>query len=393
MKTHHNIYDEAGLIRKALTGELTEDEKPLADSLLEDGRMKRVYEELSDGRVLKEELDMLSRFSGEKAYEQFCFRRQASRRRRIYRMVAVAAVCVLALGGVMWLYRPVDRQSRQIVAVAPMNPGVKQARLILASGEEVTVARGENGNIREQGVNISYENGELVYRKESGTKNQQAYNELQVPRGGECCITLDDGTKVWVNAQSSLKYPVAFLGGKREVVLEGEAFFEVTRDSRPFVVKTSYGEVKVLGTSFGVSAYGEDEVSYTTLVTGKVSVDNATAKKPVVIRPGEQVVTLKDGRMNRRKVNVEEYVGWKDGNYVFCGQRLETIMNTLQRWYNISVEYRAEELKDLLFTGSLNRYDDVNVFFNALKSTRDVLYHVEGKKVTLYKSFTNQSNL
>lgn len=232
-------------------------------------------------------------------------------------------------------------------------------------------------------MNIKYENGEISYETER-VSTEIVYNELEVPRGGECIITLDDGTRVWVNAETRLKYPVTFVGENREVILEGEAFFDVVKNEKPFIVKTSFGDVRVLGTSFGINAYVDAPESYTTLVRGKVSVETGTSD-PLVIQPGEQVVTSKDGKMIRQEVDVEEFVGWKDGMYVFREKHLGDIMKTLERWYNISVLFEEEELRGLLFTGNLKRYDDINVFFDALTRTGDIKYRVDGNHVILYK--------
>ena len=136
----------------------------------------------------------------------------------------------------------------------------------------------------------------------------------------------------------------------------------------------------MLGTAFGISAYASEPESYTTLVRGKVSVERE-GMKPVVILPGEQVVTFKDGKMIKQEVDVEE----KDGIYVFKEKSLGEIMKTLERWYNISVDFQDKSLVDLPFTGNLKRYDDINVFFDALTRTGDMKYRVEGNQVILFK--------
>ena len=187
-----------------------------------------------------------------------------------------------------------------------------------------------------------------------------------------------------INSESTLHFPVEFSSENREVYLEGEAFFDVVKNEKPFIVKTSFGDVRVLGTSFGINAYVDAPESYTTLVRGKVSVEREGGE-PVVILPGEQVVTSKDGKMIKQQVDVEEFVGWKDGIYVFKEKSLGEIMKTLERWYNISVDFQEKSLVDLPFTGNLKRYDDINVFFDALTRTGDMKYRVEGNQVILFK--------
>ena len=374
MMKKKNIYDDASLIKKSLIKDLSDKEQKELDQLLDDQSLQDVYKELSDRGYLKKQFMEYEKYSSQKAYREFKERRGHSGRIRIVRWVAVvAAVWVLALGVTLWMtFGKKENVAPLPVASKIIPAGEKKATLTLADGTEVHVEEITAQVLQEKGMNIEYRNGEIVY------------NKLEVPRGGECMIKLDDGTKVWVNAETKLKYPVAFVGDRREVVLDGEAFFDVAKNEKPFIVKTSFGDVRVLGTAFGISAYASEPESYTTLVRGKVSVEREGIK-PVVILPGEQVVTSKDGKMIKQQVDVEEFVGWKDGIYVFKEKSLGEIMKTLERWYNISVDFQEKSLVDLPFTGNLKRYDDINVFFDALTRTGDMKYRVEGNQVILFK--------
>ena len=374
MMKKKNIYDDASLIKKSLIKDLSDKEQKELDQLLDDQSLQDVYKELSDRGYLKKQFMEYEKYSSQKAYREFKERRGHSGRIRIVRWVAVvAAMWVLALGVTLWMtFGKKENVAPLPVASKIIPAGEKKATLTLADGTEVHVEEITARVLQEKGMNIEYRNGEIVYHK------------LEVPRGGECMIKLDDGTKVWVNAETKLKYPVVFVGDRREVVLEGEAFFDVAKNEKPFIVKTSFGDVRVLGTAFGISAYASEPESYTTLVRGKVSVEREGIK-PVVILPGEQVVTFKDGKMIKQEVDVEEFVGWKDGIYVFKEKSLGEIMKTLERWYNISVDFQDKSLVDLPFTGNLKRYDDINVFFDALTRTGDMKYRVKGNQVILYK--------
>ena len=384
MKNHKNIYYNASLIRKAITNKLNDPEQQEFNKLMEDIQMKKLVDELKDGQAIKEGLDEMDQFSADKAFKRFCSRQKKSRRLLIYRFTSYAVACMLALGFGLWLYQS-DFLKEDVVAteIAAVTPGTNQATLILANGQEVLLGQGKESSIKEKGADITCQNGELKYRKQKETK-ELVFNELRVPMGGECAITLDDGTKVWINAGSRLKYPVSFNDKVREITLEGEAYFEVTKDSRPFIVKTLYNQVKVLGTSFGITAYENEQISYTTLVTGKVAVKNEQNQE-IQINPGQQVMADNNGKMLKREVDVDEYVGWKSGKYHFRNQRLETIMNTLERWYDIEVEFENEKLKDILFTGKLNRYDDLNLFLDALNLTGDLSYRKDEKNLIIYK--------
>lgn len=386
MMKNKNIYDDASLIKKSLIKDLSDKEQKELDQLLDDQSLQDVYKELSDRGYLKKQFMEYEKYSSQKAYREFKERRGHSGRIRIVRWVAVvAAVWVLALGVTLWMtFGKKENVAPLPVASKIIPAGEKKATLTLADGTEVHVEEITAQILQEKGMNIEYRNGEIVYHKSEEKTTEVVYNKLEVPRGGECMIKLDDGTKVWVNAETKLKYPVTFVGDRREVVLEGEAFFDVAKNEKPFIVKTSFGDVRVLGTAFGISAYASEPESYTTLVRGKVSVEREGIK-PVVILPGEQVVTSKDGKMIKQQVDVEEFVGWKDGIYVFKEKSLGEIMKTLERWYNISVDFQEKSLVDLPFTGNLKRYDDINVFFDALTRTGDMKYRVEGNQVILFK--------
>ena len=386
MMKKKNIYDDASLIKKSLIKDLSDKEQKELDQLLDDQSLQDVYKELSARGYLKKQFMEYEKYSSQKAYREFKERRGHSGRIRIVRWVAVvAAVWVLALGVTLWMtFGKKENVAPLPVASKIIPAGEKKATLTLADGTEVHVEEITAQILQEKGMNIEYRNGEIVYHKSEEKTTEVVYNKLEVPRGGECMIKLDDGTKVWVNAETKLKYPVAFVGDRREVVLEGEAFFDVAKNEKPFIVKTSFGDVRVLGTAFGISAYASESESYTTLVRGKVSVEREGIK-PVVILPGEQVVTSKDGKMIKQQVDVEEFVGWKDGIYVFKEKSLGEIMKTLERWYNISVDFQEKSLVDLPFTGNLKRYDDINVFFDALTRTGDMKYRVEGNQVILFK--------
>ena len=386
MMKKKNIYDDASLIKKSLIKDLSDKEQKELDQLLDDQSLQDVYKELSDRGYLKKQFMEYEKYSSQKAYREFKERRGHSGRIRIVRWVAVvAAVWVLALGVTLWMtFGKKENVAPLPVASKIIPAGEKKATLTLADGMEVHVEEITAQILQEKGMNIEYRNGEIVYHKSEEKTTEVVYNKLEVPRGGECMIKLDDGTKVWVNAETKLKYPVTFVGDRREVVLEGEAFFDVAKNEKPFIVETSFGDVRVLGTAFGISAYASEPESYTTLVRGKVSVEREGIK-PVVILPGEQVVTSKDGKMIKQQVDVEEFVGWKDGIYVFKEKSLGEIMKTLERWYNISVDFQEKSLVDLPFTGNLKRYDDINVFFDALTRTGDMKYRVEGNQVILFK--------
>ena len=190
-----------------------------------------------------------------------------------------------------------------------------------------------------------------------------------------------------MNADSELKYPVEFSDGKRIVDLKGEAYFEVHKDSlRPFVVRVNGAEVTVLGTSFNVNTYGDDGQIYTTLVNGAVRVSSVKNGQAEVLKPGMQsVMDVQSGQLTVREVDVEPYVAWREGRFVFRAMTLDLIMRQLQRWYDFEVFYQNPELKDYEFRGVIKRDMDLDKVLSVIKVTTNVDFEVKGKVITIIK--------
>jgi len=227
----------------------------------------------------------------------------------------------------------------------------------------------------------------LPKENKPGGHQDIVYNKLSIPRGGEYRVELEDGTMVWINSASCLRYPVVFSDDIREVYLEGEAYFEVQRDvNRPFVVYSGAQKVTVLGTSFGISCYADETNDYTTLVDGKIKVDFEQEKQSFVLEPGMQIEYNKESRIAmEKKVDVAEFVAWKDGKYVFLQKRLEDILFTLSRWYDFEVFYRNEEVKEVLFSGELKRFDDFSYLLRLIERTSDVKFIIDKKIIQVMR--------
>ena len=254
------------LMRKAYSETLQDGEQEEFEEVLENKALRDVYSEIGDDDYLEKHFARYEKFSPEKAYETFRLNQRKSRFRLILRRVSVAACFILPLlGAGMWMLLQKEQVESPVVLAKKENVQLK-----LSDGRIVNVSTGNENEIQEQGgLKVRLENGQLSYKQDSVGKSELVYNELIVPQGGECYVVLDDGTRVWVNAGSRIKYPVRFSGKERVVTVKGEAYFDVTKDGRPFVVETNLGKVNVLGTSFGVMAY-ENEAVLTTLVSGKL---------------------------------------------------------------------------------------------------------------------------
>lgn len=224
------------------------------------------------------------------------------------------------------------------------------------------------------------EGNTLVY-PETDTTTAPVYHKITIPRGGEYILRLADGTRVWLNSETELEYPVVFTKKQRQVFLKGEAYFEVAPDSlHPFIVKTEQQNLRVLGTSFAIRAYANESVILTTLETGKVNIHSKGQE--VILTPGEQSC-LKDGNLTVAKVNTTLFTAWHKGIFIFQDQPLENILNTLARWYNIDIFYTNENLKDIHFTGELKRYDRIQDFLCKLEILEKVRFTIKGRTVTV----------
>lgn len=322
----------------------------------------------------------------EKDWESFLQKRKGKRLRSPFWRYAAVAILLLAIGGgiIQMLNQP--ETFTEISHSPEVSPGLNKARLILANGQEIDLSYTDSlRQIDEDGgVRILNQAGEISYEKENVIPGSAiAYNTLDIPRGGEYSLILSDGTKVWLNAESVLKYPVAFSGEQRMVELSGEAYFQVTADeNHPFIVRTKMADVKVYGTSFNVCAYPDDHCFHATLETGKISVSRDG--ETYVLEPGEQATAVDTERsVHVGRVNVNAYCSWRNGNFIFEEESLESILNRLSRWYDVNVFYQNEALKGLHFTGDLGRYEDFGKVLSFLEMTMKVKFTVKGHTITV----------
>lgn len=303
-----------------------------------------------------------------------------------------AASVILLLGAAayfMYVRKPADRA--EIVQKAdPADikaPTGNRATITLAGGNIVYLDSVNNGTIAsQQNINvIKTEDGKLVYQSAKLTAQgaQLLYNTLTNPRGSRPIdMTLSDGSRVWLNAGSSLTYPVAFLGNERKVTITGEAYFEVTHDlSKPFIVSREHMEVTVLGTHFNVNAYDDEADVKITLLEGSVRVANGTDSK--TIRPGGQA-QVKDEIKIANDVDLDRVMAWKNGYFNFEGAGLAETMRQLERWYDIKVQY-ANGIPDIHFEGRMSKDIDLAGLLRILKDSEVKFRMEEGRTLVVYK--------
>jgi len=277
-----------------------------------------------------------------------------------------------------------------------IKPGGNKATLTLADGSKISLTDATNGVIaRQAGLSITKtKNGEIIYTITSPAieKAENLYNTIETPRGGQYQVNLPDGTKVWLNAESSLKYPTAFGSSGRQVELKGEGYFEVAKllnkngGRIPFKVNSEIGEgrnqqVEVLGTHFNINAYRDEPNNKTTLLEGKVRILNLGSLASGILKPGQQsVIAASSPSVLVRNVDAEDAVTWKDGFFSFNDENLQTIMNKISRWYNVDIAYRGAKM-DKLFGGRISRFNSVNEVLETLQATGDVHFKIEERRI------------
>lgn len=314
------------------------------------------------------------------------YRGKGRNRKRLpaWRWVA-AAVLPLLLGGTLWMILREEKEVLVAGVIPEIEAGTPRAVLLMEQGERVDLSLVAGDTILDKGnVRIRLDSSKSVtYEQVSETPAKVEYNTIIVPRKGEYQLVLADGSKVYLNSESRLRFPTRFEGKERRVYLEGEGYFEVTKDSaKPFIVEARGLDVRVLGTSFNVNAYVSERAIRTTLVSGKVRVGDRLTGKGEVISPGQQV-EWKDGVFTTKEVDISIYTAWIDGKFYFEGATLEEIAAQLERWYDIDFFFTSEKLKHFAFAGVINKEYSANKIFSIIEKTTRVRFNVNGRVVTV----------
>lgn len=293
---------------------------------------------------------------------------------------AAAVIIMLIAGGYFGLFN--NRNKNNIsVAKQEIIPGGNKAILTLSNGRQINLTDASSGSIADQSGSkiIKSKDGEIVYRNNAPTDGI-AYNTVATPKGGQYSIILPDGTKVMLNAQSSLKYPTAFKGEIRLVELSGEAYFEVVHNSRqPFRVRVNGQLIQDIGTQFNVNAYNDEPEVKTTLLEGSIKV--SSNKQSLLIAPGEQAVSDNTGTLRLKKlVDIEKVVAWKNGNFQFDNDDIYAIMRQLSRWYDVDIRYEGD-FSGRKFSGMVSRYANFENALDIMQSSDEVHFKTVGKTV------------
>lgn len=394
MNKANEQFEISEILSRAIAGELNEEEQEKLRLWLEASERHRdLYHRLCSPETAQQKAAAYKRLDSRTALDELlrekALRRRLFLRRRLLRMASAAAVValVITVGAYFYIHRSDEKLPLVQNEIPVIRAGKPKAILTLASGETMKLSEKTPLQIEQEGLAvIRSDSGLLQYQVTAENPNAGArqYNRIEVPRGGEFTLALSDGTKVWLNADSRLRYPVAFTGETRQVYLEGEAYFEVSHDARhAFIVSTDRANVTVYGTSFNVMDYAGEQEMQVTLVNGSVGVDATAGGHRLKLLPGEQA-TLESGRLSKERVNVSRYVSWREGKVVYVSTPLEEMMREMARWYDVDIVFVREQARHILFTGEFIKYDDFNEVLDVLRTTQEVNARVEGRTVMIY---------
>ena len=368
------------IIMKQLASEmLSEDEKAYFEEWYKNPSHQEYFRELLKIRSGVIAYSVKDRIDCGKAWRKIRPVRKISRIRQVMKYVAIMLLplCV----GLLLFIR--EQKKEQVVYVEPtVRPGGKLAVLTLSTGEQIELARSVSA-MSEQGAEISNSMGnELVYKQVGDMAPvKEVYNTISVPRG-EYKIVLADGTTVWLNSDSDIRFPVTFSGDKRQVELQGEAYFEVAKNvEKPFIVKINDYNIRVTGTQFNVRNYSGENVA-TTLVEGSVQLERG--KEVQKMYPGQQAL-LVNGQLVVKKVDVVDVIGWREGTFSFKEVRLEDIINELARWYDFDVYYQDTDVKNYHFTAWFRRNASIEEVIEVLEKTKKIKMKLDGKTLIVQK--------
>ncbi len=370
-----NISD---LITRFLKGTLNDAERVMLDKWLETPRNKKLFNEITEKQNLIDQTNLLDKFKVSEAWDNI--EQQIRPKRTIKNWVTYAAAVLVPLVLFISVYQLTDDVSKRkdYAKVYEIKPGENKAVLTLHDGSTLEVANADTLiNIRKSGTSIDLDSLAADYTANKNKLDKELrYNTMITSRGREFSLTLEDGTKVWLNAASQLRYPERFLGNTREVYVQGEVYFEVAKDkNRPFYVHFDNRKVEVLGTAFNVRCYKDEEADAVTLIEGSVALK--TDQKSVILSPDEQaIISHSTDELAVEPVNASIYAAWKDRKFVYNNSKLESILNDMARWYQLNVFYQNESMKFKRFSLSTNRYDSIEEMLEVLEATNKVKFEI-----------------
>lgn len=405
MKQPGSYFEIAALITKYLEGKLSPEESAKLQGWVDESkRHQRIWERLINPDYLESHLhfwenketaeywkQLEKSLGGEEGTSGIISLKKIFTKGLRYAAVIIPLVLLCGAGWYLMNRRHTVEVAnhQEILAGVHIMPLGKVAQLILGNGKVISLNDSLQKIITEKdGTKVTNGTNAVSYLSGNDNSSKIVYNTLITPRGGEYEIVLADGTRVWLNAASSLHYPVQFSGKERKVSLSGEAYFEVAKDEKhPFVVNAGNTDVTVLGTKFDISAYNDDPSQKVVLAEGAVMVNEVNnlsgENKEVLLKPGFAAVIKGTYPISVSKADVEAALGWKNGLFLFDGESLGSIMRKLSRWYNVDVKYNDGVDTLFHFTGRIQRYENITGILKLIELTGKVKFGVIGKEVVV----------
>lgn len=370
------------IIIRSLNAELSStEEAELRDWLIESKANRDLYEEMASQESRSLALLAMDRYPVPAALSRV--QQQVKKTMGLWSKVSIAAAVLLVAGlGTLFFLQQTSKIKSDVYfsATADLNPGTNKATLTLADGKVIQLSDDKKGIVIDA-IALTYNDGTAI--QTPGKAQSENYQTITTPNGGTYQVRLPDGTMVWLNAASSLRFPLKFRGRDRQVELTGEGYFEVAKNKNmPFKVKTDQQELEVLGTHFNISNYKDERSTKTTLLEGAVQLKsrNSMKSETVVLAPGQQsVLTQRDIQV--RKVDPEGVISWKNGFFRFDDEELESIMQKVSRWYNAEVIFKNEKLKKEPFAGIISRDTKVSELLKMLGQAGEVKFIIENNKI------------
>jgi transmembrane sensor len=361
----------AFLINKDLRQDLTTDERIVLEQLRkEDPEQDILFRTLTDSKVLEQGVSEIDQVDVEKGWERFqeamanATTAQPRRISRAYWGWAAAVICVVTSSVILWQQlsnaaASSIRTNAEVSTNVSITPGRERAYLTLGDGTEILLDSAGDGMLARQGSSSVVKEGRGISYQGNGMSGETVFNTIRTPRGGQYRLELSDGSSVWLNAASSLRFPASFTGNRRNVQLNGEAYFEVKPDATtPFTVEIGDYRVFVTGTKFNVNAYMDEKGILTTLAEGAVKVESKGVL--VALKSGQEIMTGSDGRLQSvRTADLKTALAWKEGLFVFNGSDVPAIMRQIGRWYDVDVTYSGSVPTET-FTGMVSRKSDIS---------------------------------
>ncbi|MDE5422720.1 DUF4974 domain-containing protein [Ancylomarina sp. DW003] len=386
----HTKYQIAQLISKEIVGNMSSEEKEKLQNWIDESEENlKLYEKIKKGESRQIRSDFVNGLDVKSAWQKVGAGIEPQRKTFKLWEWGLRVAAVLVIGAFIGTLYHISTRTLDLTAkleVIQIEPGSSKAVLQLHNGETLHLEDENNDSIVEKdGTLISNKEGLLAYATQADAADQILYNTVKVPIGGEYQLTLADGTKVWLNSDSQIKYPVQFNQEKRKVWIDGEVYFDVAHDkNKAFVVDVKDVEIEVLGTEFNIEAYHDQKSVTTTLVEGSVKLRKDS--ESVILEPNQQaIISEGEKQFAVNHVIARNYALWKDGIFFFEEASIENIMEKLERWYGLKVFYMNPSVKEKRFSIEVKRYESIDKVLDILSRTNKVHFDVKSNAVTVRK--------